>query len=458
MYDALQSLATLEKVVTDIDLAPHPIAALLSNHYHKTTSTTLLNELKNATEAYRRDELTGNRDAVSMFHAKVYRLIRQASILYQHKKNTEEFPFLKNQTSLRWSLWGGAFPKKIEDNKKREIKAILNDISSNSLTGTLVKRKEVLKRGGVSLMDSQAKWTNTEGLWEDPEQTYHAYVNYLEKGSRHNELVSRVYPWEIGGIEIGSGPYRKNAFITLHITQNYRNLLAQEFENQGINHSLFVDFMLNKISVENTQLDYAGVRKAFEAYTQNADTLANLNKIKDDIIAELKRPIYVYEYSVVKRAIVNLSTLISESLEQSHESRIKYTKNKQFQEILSEPIDVYINAFHQGNKAYHEFLKPPSRNWSFYLLWLSTVVFAALAILSFCFAMNLVLASTFGLGPTAMLLGTVLLGKITPTSLSFYYASVGLSSSLVASLSLFKISSHCPENKSLSDFKQSMNP
>lgn len=90
----------------------------------------------------------------------------------------------------------------------------------------------------------------------------------------------------------------------------------------------------------------------------------------------------------------------------------------------------------------------PRSNCSFYLLWMSAVIFAILAMIALCLALNVGIATAFGLAPVAMQLGTALLGQTAPLYLSLYYAAIGFTSGLV-SMSFFKMGNLPPSENNL---------
>lgn len=72
------------------------------------------------------------------------------------------------------------------------------------------------------------------------------------------------------------------------------------------------------------------------------------------------------------------------------------------------------------------------RNWSFYFLWIGAVIFAIVAIIALCWALNVLIAPTLGMGPFAIAVAAVLSIKIAPLFLCLSYAAASVVSGLIA--------------------------
>jgi hypothetical protein len=75
---------------------------------------------------------------------------------------------------------------------------------------------------------------------------------------------------------------------------------------------------------------------------------------------------------------------------------------------------------------------PPTRNWSLYFLWLGAVVFAIIAIIAFCLALNVLMAPTVGMGPFALALASALSIQAMPPIIGLGYVATGVASGLLS--------------------------
>lgn len=137
---------------------------------------------------------------------------------------------------------------------------------------------------------------------------YEEYMDYIDTGARHNELVSRVYPWEITGIECGGDDSsRVNAVESMIVTLEKRQQLLFELQREGVRHPLFTDFMMNKLSLEHPDQSYSDLEGRLGDLIKEKKYLASILK---EIKAQLIQPVQLYEYSPTKRELINISELI----------------------------------------------------------------------------------------------------------------------------------------------------
>lgn len=78
-----------------------------------------------------------------------------------------------------------------------------------------------------------------------------------------------------------------------------------------------------------------------------------------------------------------------------------------------------------------------ARNNSFYLLWMAAVIFAIVSLIALCWALNVLLAPTLGMGPMAIAVAAALFIKTTPFYLSLIYTATSAATGLIA-IGLFK--------------------
>ena len=77
------------------------------------------------------------------------------------------------------------------------------------------------------------------------------------------------------------------------------------------------------------------------------------------------------------------------------------------------------------------------RDNSFYLLWMAAVIFSIVSLIALCWALNVLLAPTLGMGPMAIAVAAALFIKTTPFYLSLIYTATSAATGLIA-VSLFK--------------------
>ncbi|STX29946.1 Uncharacterised protein [Legionella beliardensis] len=185
---------------------------------------------------------------------------------------------------------------------------------------------------------------------------YERYCDYFDTGARHNELASRVYPWEITGMEWGSSDAcRINAVAnTIIITERKKSLL-QELDEQGVKHPLFIDFMLNKLSIENPTLDYNELNNLYQQrQKENLDYLA---EILTEIKLQCLNPVCIYEYSPTKKELTNITALVAKP----QQALLPVKRNSIWKEVNrqaeSNNVEKFRKIYQAGISAYSEWLK-----------------------------------------------------------------------------------------------------
>lgn len=149
---------------------------------------------------------------------------------------------------------------------------------------------------------------------EKKTEIYGNYWEYMNSGLRHNEMVSRLYPWEINGIEWGSvetgSTSNENAVADLIEITIQRAETLKKIEEEGLDNKLFNDFMKNKLAIDRNIKEAKEVESILEEMKKTEPGKEELNKILSFIKDKLKAPICIYQYNVLSREMINISKLV----------------------------------------------------------------------------------------------------------------------------------------------------
>ena len=247
-------------------------------------------------------------------------------------------------------------------NLSDELKKIIEDKLENNTKDKFNRIKSLLFRSLGSLKSSEIILDNEASIdrfasispeskakrkekLDEESSIYDNYCNYLDTGARHNEFVSRVYPWEISGIEWGADKSSKlNAISDLIVTINKKIELQHEFTTYGITHPLFVDFMANKLSLEYPDRSYQEIKKLMS----NPDMKTEQTEILEEIKLQLQNPVCIYEYTPVNAELTNISKMVAEfraspNKESKSDLAVEHELVRQYSLLFEEGFRVHMD-------------------------------------------------------------------------------------------------------------------
>ena len=271
LYSNLVEANNLCCIHHDVELEPHPLAVIFQTEGDNNSTTSPITDTEENSESNSDNEAENIKTRVTL-------------------KET----FEKGSTSNT---------RPMTEERANKLKGLLVQAVGTHHNQSIKKVAELRREGRIGRNE-----INTE-LKRDA-MIYEQYCNYLDTGARHNELVSRVYPWEIIGIEWGiDESCRKSASTALWKTIEQRKRLHEELSENGVEHQLFTDFMINKLSIEKPTLYKTDLET--ELRRMKETEMESLMTILNEIKFQLQRPISLYEYSPNKRELTNISKLIA---------------------------------------------------------------------------------------------------------------------------------------------------
>ena len=277
--EMLEQSNKLDSLTTNITLNPHPLAEIMAQHWAQQVKESASSD----------DEFDADQSVVSKLSPEI------------HDGSQVDIP----RKTLHEELQAELQKRSVHSTAEAKIQATKERI--NKFKGLFFRAAGELKSRALL---NEHRLTVGEEQYDD--LIYERYCSYLDTGSRHNELVSRVYPWEITGIEWGTNDACKTTAVADAITTNERKkLLFQEFVEHKFAHPLFVDFMMNKLSIEHPDLGHEDIERLLQS--QKTDNTEYLTKILEEIKLQCLNPVFIYEYSPTSRELVNISALVAVS-------------------------------------------------------------------------------------------------------------------------------------------------
>lgn len=135
-------------------------------------------------------------------------------------------------------------------------------------------------------------------------------VLYQDGSLPHNEVIVRVWLWDVSAVEIGKD--LKEGLAATRELQIARKSLVMEFEEQGTAHPIFEEFVLQQLSIaeSNSSLDISTTIKRYEALSESdrQETLLA-------IIEKLEEPISICRYLPGEAKIISITDEIDISSE-----------------------------------------------------------------------------------------------------------------------------------------------
>lgn len=268
------------------------------------------------------------------------RFYKPFELFLHHHSDYEELIFgledlvkLLNRSNKLYKLNGNIENILVQDEENRMVtlKSVVDKVfdAKNNPTD-IVKMKQLIYRAA----DSLAKQNGDDVNVDDVKDKYDEYFN---NGTRHNELLSRVYPWEITGIEWGVGEKnRELAAVSLMRMVKKRFKLEGQLRDKGIAHPLFTEFMLNKLALENPLSNYDKIKIIYDDMKKNK--MDSLKEIHNNILVKIQNPLYIYQYSASQRELKNISNLVYDYLHMPNQL------NAVDQKTAKEAMEIFVKA------------------------------------------------------------------------------------------------------------------